>query len=85
MNWLGENLSGKEWTSMDVELNGEKLGIHRLFQRCFAGAENEICIPAGVLREGENELVLSNVSDYLCPCATDADPPGAPSGGNTEP
>lgn len=67
MNWLGENLSGKEWTSMDVELNGEKLGIHRLFQRCFAGAENEIRIPAGVLREGENELVLSNVSDYLCP------------------
>ena len=67
MNWLGENLSGKEWTSMDVELNGQRLGTHRLFQRCFAGAENEIRIPDGALREGGNELVLTNVSDYLCP------------------
>lgn len=66
MNWLGENLSEKEWTHMDVELNGRKLGIHHLFQRCFAGAENEIRIPEGALRTGENELVLTNMSDYLC-------------------
>lgn len=67
MNWLGENLSHKEWTLMEVALNGCNLGRKALFHRCFAGAENEIRLPDGVVKTGENELILKNVSDYLCP------------------
>lgn len=66
-NWLGENLSRKEWTSMKVSLNGTELGTFELFQRCFAGSENEILVPRDVLRAGENELTLTNCSDYFCP------------------
>lgn len=67
MNWLGENLSQKEWTLMKAAVNGYDLGRQALFQRCFAGAENEIPLPPGILKPGMNELTLENVSDYLCP------------------
>lgn len=67
MNWLGENLSQKEWTLMNIAVNGHDLGRQALFQRCFAGAENEIPLPPGTLKPGVNELTLENISDYHCP------------------
>ncbi len=67
MNWMGENLSQKEWTDLLVTVNGCDLGVHSCFQRCFAGNENEISVPDGVLRPGRNELILKNVSDYFQP------------------
>lgn len=66
LNWLGENLSQKEWSRVQVALNGEKLEPAALFQRCHAGSENEIALPDGLVRNGENELEIWNVQDYFC-------------------
>lgn len=65
-NWYGENLSRKEWTDLALEVNGTHLTAS-LFQRCFRGSENEIELPSGCLRDGENTILLTNVSDYLDP------------------
>lgn len=65
-NWYGENLSRKEWTDLALEVNGTRLTAS-LFQRCFRGSENEIELPSGCLRDGENTILLTNVSDYPDP------------------
>lgn len=65
-NWYGENLSRKEWTDVALEVNGIRLTAS-LFQRCFRGSENEIELPAGCLRDGENTIRLTNISDYCDP------------------
>lgn len=65
LNWTGENLSFREWCSMQVVVNGQKLEKQELFQRCHSGSENEIYIPDGYLHEGENQIELWNVSDYF--------------------
>lgn len=67
LNWMGENLSHKEWLTMKAVLNGEALEPKDLFQRCHAGSENEISIPDGLVKNGENHLELWNVSDYFQP------------------
>lgn len=67
LNWYGENLSHKEWFDLRVRVNDGAAFDVSLFQRCYRGSENEIRLPAGVLRAGENTLVLQNVSDYLHP------------------
>lgn len=66
-NWYGENLSQKEWTTLSLQVNGQTLPEYALFQRCFRGSENELELPGGVLREGENEIVITNASRYLDP------------------
>lgn len=65
-NWYGENLSHKEWTDLEVNVNGTVVEAS-LFQRCFRGSENEIELPLGCLREGENRITLTNVSAYHDP------------------
>lgn len=67
MNWMGENLCHKEWNCLKMVLNGQELKTGPLFQRCYSGAENEIEIPKGWVREGKNDLTLWNEADYFCP------------------
>ena len=67
MNWLGENLSHKEWTSLEVTVNGKTLPCWELFQRCHNGSENELPLPDGCLISGENQIVSKNVNDYFAP------------------
>lgn len=63
-NWFGENLSEKEWTALLITVNKTTLPACKIFQRCFAGSENEIGLPDGLLRDGENEIRIRNCSDY---------------------
>ena len=63
-NWIGQNLSRKEWPEFDIALNGEPLYRGALFERCHRYSENEIPLPAGAVREGKNELSIRLISDY---------------------
>ncbi|MFQ9871509.1 MAG: hypothetical protein ACLRVT_00220 [Oscillospiraceae bacterium] len=67
LNWMGENLSRKDWTDIEATLNGETFFVGELFQRCHRFSENEIAIPANLMRQGENTLELRNVDDYFSP------------------
>ena len=66
-NWMGENLSRKEWCDIRLTLNGRKLETAPFYQPCYAGAENEVTIPEEMLLEGENCLEIENVTDAFCP------------------
>ncbi len=65
LNWLGENLSRKEWTDLAVTLNGKRLPDTSLFQRCHLRSENEIVLPAGEFLPGRNTIILENCNHYL--------------------
>lgn len=64
-NWFGENLSHKEWTDLEVRVNGGAPQVTQLFQRCFRGSENEFELRG--LRLGENTIQLTNASAYREP------------------
>lgn len=66
-NWYGENLSRKEWTTLRLTVNGTELPEYSLFQRCYRGSENELELPDGVLRDGENRIELCNASRWNDP------------------
>ena len=66
-NWYGENLSRKEWTALRLTVNGTELPEYALFLRCYRGSENELELPDGVLRDGENRLELCNASRWNDP------------------
>lgn len=63
-NWLGQNLSRKEWPEFEITLNGELIHCGELFERCHRYAENEIAIEKGSVLPGENELTIKLISDY---------------------
>lgn len=63
-NWLGQNLSRKEWPEFEITLNGTQVFRGELFERCHRYAENEIVIPRGSVQPGENTLTVKLISDY---------------------
>ena len=63
-NWLGVNLSKKEWPSFEITLNGRLLHKGELFERCHRYSENEIVVPKGAMAAGDNELTFKLISDY---------------------
>ncbi len=63
-NWLGQNLSRKEWPSFSITLNGHCLHCGELFERCHRYAENELAIAPGILLPGENTLTIQLTSHY---------------------
>ncbi len=63
-NWLGQNLSKKEWPEFSLSVNGEEFFSGELFERCHINSECEINIPDGLIKEGENELEIRLVSDF---------------------
>lgn len=67
LNWFGENLSRKDWTDVEASLNGETFFVGELFQRCHRYSENEIAIPAGSIRKGENILEIRDIDSYFAP------------------
>lgn len=67
LNWLGENLSHKEWTDVEITINGTTLPTANLYQRCHLHSENEIPIPTELVLQGENTVCIKNVSDYHSP------------------
>lgn len=66
-NWFGENLSRKEWTDMEVSLNGEMVFAGEIFQRTHHYSENEIILPVEKMVLGENTLKIRNRNHYFCP------------------
>ncbi len=65
-DWLGENLSRKEWPEFEVTLNGERVFAGEVFERCHRRSEWEIELPAELLAE-ENRLAIRLVSNYHDP------------------
>ena len=63
-NWVGENLSEKEWPDFRLTLNGKEFFHSKLFQPEYAWPSAEVDVPAGLPREGENDLNIQLVSDY---------------------
>lgn len=64
-DWLGMNLSRKEWPVFAIALNGETIYSGELFERCHRYAEMEVAIPAGLLKAKGNCVEFHLLSDYL--------------------
>ncbi|MGL6173990.1 MAG: hypothetical protein ACRC1P_05220 [Cellulosilyticaceae bacterium] len=67
LNWLGENLSRKEWTDLEIKINGQVCFDGEVFQRTHRWSEKEIQLLGEVLQLGENEISISNKSNYFAP------------------
>ncbi len=65
-DWLGMNISRKEWPEFAVTLNGEEVFRGEIFERCHRCSEWEIDLPARLLGE-RNDLKIALVSDYHDP------------------
>lgn len=63
-NWLGQNLSRKEWPEFEISLNNKVIHCGELFERCHRYPENELVIPRGSIHPGENTLTFRLISDY---------------------
>lgn len=63
-NWLGQNLSRKEWPQFCITLNDTVLHNGELFERCHRCSETELVIPRDCIRDGENTLTFTLTSDY---------------------
>ncbi len=66
-NWIGQNISRKEWVSLSVTLNGTEIFNGEVFERCHRGSEWEIDIPDNIIRKGENTLSITNRNAYHDP------------------
>ncbi len=63
-DWLGMNISKKEWPEFKIELNGKCIHDGEIFERCHRYAEMEIAIPDGVLKKQGNSLTFTLKSKY---------------------
>ena len=63
-NWIGMNLSRKEWPAFEITLNDRLLYKGELFERCHLYSENEIVVPKGTIVPGDNTLTIKLISDY---------------------
>jgi hypothetical protein len=63
-NWIGENLSQKEWPWFRLVLNGTDFFHGKLFQPEYSWPASEVDVPTGLVRAGENDLMIQLVSDY---------------------
>jgi hypothetical protein len=64
LNWLGENLSEKEWPKFRLTLNEKEFFHGKLFQPVYSWPSAEVDVPAGLPHDGENDLTIELVSDY---------------------
>ena len=63
-NWLGQNLSKKEWPSFEISANGETFFKGELFERCHRNSQCEVNIPDGLLKNGKNTITIKLTSDF---------------------
>lgn len=57
-DWLGENMSKKEWPEFYISLNDRIIYDGELFARCHRYPEFDVEIPADIIREKDNRLVI---------------------------
>ena len=60
-NWLGQNLSKKEWPSFAVSLNGTEIWNGPIFERCHRYSEWQIHLPEGLLFD-DNVLTITRLN-----------------------
>ncbi len=60
-NWLGQNLSKKEWPSFAVSLNGLEIWNGPIFERCHRYSEWQIRLPEGLLTD-DNILTITRLN-----------------------
>jgi hypothetical protein len=63
-DWLGMNISKKEWPEFNINLNGECIYDDEIFERCHRYAEMEVAIPEGILKKKGNTLTFTLNSEY---------------------
>lgn len=63
-DWLGMNISKKEWPVFKIELNGECIYDDEIFERCHRYAEMEVAIPEGILKQNGNTVTFTLKSEY---------------------
>lgn len=61
-NWLGQNLSKKEWPSFAVTLNGTEILHGPVFERCHRYSEWQIRLPEGLIAEN-NTLTITRLDE----------------------
>lgn len=63
-NWIGQNLSKKEWPQFELSANGSVFFKGEIFERCHRNSECEINIPDGFIKCGRNQIEIKLVSDF---------------------
>ena len=63
-DWMGMNISKKEWPVFEIKLNGECIYNDEIFERCHRYAEMEVAIPGGLLKKQGNKVEFTLKSDY---------------------
>lgn len=63
-DWTSMNISKKEWPRFSVNINGKEIFCGEVFERCHVASEWSIVIPQGILTQGDNNVVITNISDY---------------------
>ncbi len=64
-DWMGMNLSKKEWPEFTIEINGSMIFDGELFERCHRYAEMEVAIPADLLKKTGNTVKFTLNSRYF--------------------
>ncbi len=62
-NWIGQNLSRKEWPEFEIKLNGELIFSGEIFERCHRFSEWELELPSELLHL-KNKLEIRLISNY---------------------
>ncbi len=65
-NWLGENLSRKEWPEFLVKVNGRQVFRGPVFCCITRDPDAEFPIPEHALKKGKNTIEITLEADYLC-------------------
>ena len=63
-DWMGMNISKKEWPVFEIEINGKCIYNDEIFERCHRYAEMEVAIPESLLKEQGNIVKFTLKSDY---------------------
>jgi hypothetical protein len=63
-NWLGENLSRKEWPEFLVKVNGQPIFRGPVFCCITRDPDAEFPIPESVLKKGKNTIEMTLEADY---------------------
>ncbi len=63
-NWLGENLSRKEWPEFLVNVNGRRIFRGPVFCCITRDPDAEFSIPEPILKKGKNTIEITLEADY---------------------
>ena len=62
-NWVGQNLSKREWPNFELFANGESFFKGEIFERCHRNSECEINIPDNLIKDGKNTVTIKLITE----------------------